>query len=170
MSVTPEQLNQIERLAYAGNLKAQFNLGEIYFDLKEFEKSIFWHRRAAENGYADSQCAVGLELYHGVTGWVKVDHYAAVKWYKMATNQGHILAMINLAGCYLGGNGVFKDPVEAFALYYLASKDFSSSYNNICVDIVRKLEVNLNPSQVQAARFRSMEIEALIKSRIYFIT
>lgn len=167
MAATPEQVNELLRLAYQGNLKAQFNLGEIYHDLNDLPKAVYWHRKAAQSGYADSQCAMGLCYYHGVSGLVVPDYCEAVRWYRLASNQNQRLAILNLATCFLKGAGVPTDYIEAYGLCYLVAKDFSSEYQPICHKLIKQIEIYLNPSQIQEGKARSVEIERMIRSRVY---
>ncbi|MBR4417293.1 MAG: sel1 repeat family protein, partial [Victivallales bacterium] len=48
------------------------------------------------------------EAYYNTDG-EEQDSVEAVKWFRLAANQGHILAQYYLATCYYHGDGVDKD-------------------------------------------------------------
>jgi TPR repeat protein len=45
-----------------------------------------------------------------------------VKWYHKAAEQGHADAQFNLGWCFMYGQGVAKDPVEAVMWYCKAAE------------------------------------------------
>ena len=49
------------------------------------------------------------------------DHDAAVRYYQLAADQGHVEAQANLAGLYEAGRGVPKDNALAFMWYGIAA-------------------------------------------------
>jgi len=166
MAATPEQVNELLRLAYQGNLRAQFNLGEIYFDLKDYAQAIFWHRKAAESGYAESAFALGLLNQHGLAGFIPINPYEAFKWYQRASTNGHVLSLVKLAACYSGGSGVRQDPVEAHALGTVAASKIPRESVPEFIDILRELEVAMTPAQLEAARIRAHQIQRVLNSNV----
>jgi TPR repeat protein len=50
-----------------------------------------------------------------------------VKWYRLAAEQGHAQAQLNLGFCYENGNGVPEDKVEAVKWYRLAAEQGSAN-------------------------------------------
>ncbi|MBP0118666.1 MAG: sel1 repeat family protein, partial [Candidatus Nitrotoga sp.] len=62
---------------------------------------------------------------------VPQDFKEAVKWYRLAAEQGHALAQFNLGGVYDKGRGVAKDYKEAVRWYKLAAEqgDVDAQYN-----------------------------------------
>ncbi len=52
---------------------------------------------------------------------VSRDAVEAVRWYRMAANQGIAGAQSNLGECYRNGEGVRKDAVEAVRWYRMAA-------------------------------------------------
>jgi hypothetical protein len=79
-----------------------------------------WYRRAAEQGNADAQRALGF-CYDNGEG-VTQDKVAAVKWYRKAADQGDAVAQCNLGVCYESGEGIPQDKAEA-AKWYLKAAD-----------------------------------------------
>jgi hypothetical protein len=60
-------------------------------------------------------------FYH--YGYVGANDYAkALKWYRASARQGYADAMVGLSVMYLGGQGVAKDPREAFVWLNLAAQ------------------------------------------------
>jgi len=75
------------------------------------------YRRAAEMGNADAQYAYGmayLEHLHEIISPRAAAKAEGVKWLRKAAEQGHPEAQIELAKCYLRGEGVKSDPNEAY--------------------------------------------------------
>ena len=70
----------------------------------------------AEPTDAESQFLQGLEEYR------LGDYAEAVKWYRMAAEQGHAVAQHNLGFMYAEGQGVPQDYAEAFRWYRMAAE------------------------------------------------
>jgi len=78
----------------------------------------FWFTvEITKNG--DAQYLLGLCYTEGKG--VPKDDAEAVKWYRMAAEQGHAQAQNNLGACYARGEGVPKDAVTAYMWLNLAS-------------------------------------------------
>jgi TPR repeat protein len=62
---------------------------------------------------------------------VPQDHTEAVKWYRLAAEQGHASAQLNLGAKYFYGEGVIQDYTEAVKWYRLAAEqgDVSAQVN-----------------------------------------
>ncbi|KAJ3097081.1 hypothetical protein HDU97_005289 [Phlyctochytrium planicorne] len=91
------------------------------------------HRRDAERGNADSQNWVGLQYLHGKSG-VDLNLETAVKWFKLAANQGHPDGQNNLAHQFANGEGVAKDYSEAFKWYLKsAEQGYADAQCNLAV-------------------------------------
>ncbi len=74
----------------------------------------------AEEGRGEAQFFVGF-LYDTSDDIAK-DPAAAAIWYQMAADQGHPMALNNLAALYLDGRGVSRDIDRAVALYQKAAR------------------------------------------------
>jgi TPR repeat protein len=77
-----------------------------------------WYRKAADQGHALAQFALGLRYDSG--HGVERDYEAAHFWYLCAARQGHARAQFNLGVMYASGQGVGKDLVEAYAWLHRA--------------------------------------------------
>lgn len=69
-----------------------------------------WFRKAAEQGNAKAQVALGLIYESGEV--VPQDYHQAAIWYRKAADQGSADAQFSLAGLYLKGEGVPQDLAE----------------------------------------------------------
>lgn len=108
---------QIERwlvLAKSGDADAQASLGWEYED-SDPKEALRWYRRAAEQGHADAQFALGLMYYEG--RGVQENHAEAAIWLHQAVENGSTIALYNLAFQYQYGEGVPKDLTKAEELY-----------------------------------------------------
>ena len=63
----------------------------------------------AEQGDAEAQWAMGADYFFNAPE----DHAEAVKWFRLAAEQGQVGAQFNLGVCYTTGRGVSKDQKEA---------------------------------------------------------
>ena len=78
-------------------------------------------RSKAATGDAQAQNELGEALYAGKRGVAK-NAAEAVKWWRKAADQNHLVAQYNLAVGYERGDGVAKYEVEAYKWYRLAAK------------------------------------------------
>jgi len=133
---------QYLKAAKRGNAEAQCKLGECYLRNRgvmcglgeNYSLSIYssskhedpnveaakWYRKAAEQGNAEAQCALGI-LYFKEIG-VELDKTEAAKWYRKAAEQGHVVAQYALGECYSLGDGVEPDKTEAAKWYRKAAE------------------------------------------------
>ena len=71
---------------------------------KDASEGAKWFRKAAEQGFVQAQCGLGL-CYESGDG-VAQDAAEAVKWYRKPAVQGDARAQYSLAYCYVNGEGV----------------------------------------------------------------
>jgi Ca2+/Na+ antiporter len=91
--------------------------------------STIWERRAerewafnrAEKGDAEAQYTLAQRYFYG-DDIIDKNHAEAVKWYRMAAEQGHALAQNDLAYCYNRGRGVPEDKEEGIRWYRQAAE------------------------------------------------
>jgi TPR repeat protein len=73
-------------LAENGNLDAQINLANMYFDgsgvPQDYKESVKWYRLAADRGSVDAQIALGFLYEYGDA--VPQDYVQAYKWFDLA--------------------------------------------------------------------------------------
>ena len=70
----------------------------------------------------DTTGQLNLGVMYARGSGVPKDYAEAVKWYRMAAEQGHAKAQFNLAVMYARGRGVPEDDVRAYAWYNLAAE------------------------------------------------
>ena len=127
--------------AEAGNLKAQYDVGNMYLkgqgttrDAKEAYK---WFKKAAEKGYSRAQYKLGY-LYHRGEG-TKQNHGKGFKWVNKSAQQSYKPAMYYLGKLYAAGEGVKQDINKALAWH---KKSYAAGYNPAKREIER-LEAKL---------------------------
>ena len=127
-----EALKWYRRSAQRGYAPAQFILGYLHdgrHHLKyDHEQVVTWYGKAADQGYAKAQYNLGYYYGHGqdesgrlVSGgptvWSKIgvpkNPVEALKWYRMAAENGHAQAQFVMGKSYHSGEGVPKDLAEA---------------------------------------------------------
>ena len=101
--------NELKEAAENGDAKAQFELGEKYWDKEDFEKAVYWYERSAENGYAAAQYYLGWMYDHGKG--VSKDDEKAVYWFEKSAKQGDAEAQYYLG--YMYRYGVSRDYEKA---------------------------------------------------------
>lgn len=80
--------------------------------------------------------------------------------YRISAEQGNAIGQMYLADCYVSGNGVIKDEVEAYAYYNLAGISIPDAKVQLA-----KLEAKLSRAEISAGQVRSRELLLLIKNR-----
>lgn len=85
--------------AYKNISQGQFNLA-IYFrkTLIDYEKSIYWFKKSAENKNIEALYTLGVIYYEGTIVEQNIDE--SIKYYKLAADNGHPLAQYNLSLIY----------------------------------------------------------------------
>jgi TPR repeat protein len=138
------EVKVLTSLAQQGNAGAQYKLGEIY--------------RSGRSVRATRPIVKG-NITTFIVEIVKKDSVQAAKWYLKSAQQGFWFAQYRLAYCYLRGEGVKKDLVEAYAYFNLAGlTSREAGYKRI------DLESVLTPSQLEAGQKRFKELQALIEA------
>jgi len=76
-------------------------------------------------------CDVLSDTQKGDEAYFASDYAEAVKWYRLAADQGYAAAQFNLGDMYDNGQGVPEDDVEAVKWYRLAAEqgDSRAQYN-----------------------------------------
>lgn len=118
-----EELVALRLRAEKGDVKAQVELGSIYYNgrgvLEDAAEARKWYGMAAEQGDTGAQTWLG-SIYSSGRGGPK-DGAAAVKWFLKAAEQGDANAQNWLGNIYSKGRGVPKDDAEAEKWYRKAA-------------------------------------------------
>lgn len=145
-------ISYLTKLAEAGNLEAQTDLGLAYGNgngtIQNYTKAIFWYNKAAQRGYAQAQFNLGL-FYENGWGILK-DPQQAIKWYTKAAEQGLTSAQVNLATIYLSNIGELQNYLEAKKwLLKAAEKNDTNAMNNLGQIYAHGLGVEKNNAQAE---------------------
>ena len=99
---------------------------------------------------------MGNSYYHG--SGVTRNYAEAIKWYRKSAEQGDVivtgLALSCLGYCYANGQGVTKNPIEAYAHYDLAGATVAGARKALM-----DLAPGLTTGQLVAAKKRSVALE-----------
>lgn len=142
-----EAVKWYQLAAEQGNASAQYMLGEMYENgegvLHDYKEKLKWYRLAAKQGNVDAQLKLGGwyslwgALYYvggrSLAGQSLPQHpedypkeyldsNEAMKWYRLAAEQGNSIAQYELGGMYKNGDAVPQDYKEAVKWYRLAAE------------------------------------------------
>jgi len=146
--------------AEAGNLKAQYDIGNMYLKGQgtalNQQEAFKWFQKAAEKNYARAQYKLGY-LYHRGEG-VRQNDSLAFKWAYKSAQQSYKPAMYYVGKLYAEGDGVNKDINKALEWH---KKSYAEGYNPAKREIARleavlaaekKRQVAFDPRPKPAAR------------------
>ena len=112
-------IDSIKKVAEKGDIKAQIELGFLYYEGKEVPQdkalAAHWFLKAAEQGDMLAQHYMGW-MYAKADG-VERNIEKAICWYTKAAENGHLDSMVNLGNIYLRE----KDYTKALKWYELAA-------------------------------------------------
>ena len=109
-------------------------------------------RHLAEAGDAYNQYQLGLTYHFGKYG-VAVNDREAVRWYRLAAEQGNAKAQNNLGASYWNGDGVIEDARESYIWYSIAKANGSKN-------AAKYLRLNPYHQYLTAAEIKSAKREA----------
>jgi TPR repeat protein len=116
-----ENIAALHAAAEKGDAKAQNDLGNwyswgTYWGVQNnYQKSVNWYRKAAEQGLAEAQYNLAGMYLEG-QGVLK-NNQEAIKWYRKAAEQGFIGAQFAVGAMYEDGQGVQQNYEEAAKWY-----------------------------------------------------
>jgi hypothetical protein len=110
---------------YPTSPRLNFQLGRAYHAAKNFREASVFFLRAAEQGYAAAETAVGEAFQHG-TG-VSPSYADAIYWYNKAARQGFAIAQNSLGAMYEQGLGSPRDIIAAVSWYRKAGEQGDSA-------------------------------------------
>src|SRR4029079_1964148 len=105
--------------------RLNFQLGRAYFAAKNFHESLPFFVRAAEQGYAAAETALG-DAFQSGTG-VSQSYIDAIYWYSKAAKQGFAIAQNSLGVMYEQGLGSAREIIVALDWYRKAAKQGDSA-------------------------------------------
>lgn len=108
-------------IAKLGNIRAQVNLGFIYFHYyRDMHKAFYWYSQAAKLNNPSALQSLGV-MYESGAG-VPQDYQRALQLYQQAAKMHNTAAQVNLGTMYMKGEGVTQDDGKAKYLFELAAK------------------------------------------------
>lgn len=110
-----EALKWQEKAAHQGDDSVQYDLAvDLAYRLHppNYERAVYWFRRAADQGHIDAQVKIGFMYSKGLG--VEQDYVQAVDWFMRAASRNNMNAINNLGDAYYYGLGVEQDYAEAF--------------------------------------------------------
>jgi TPR repeat protein len=110
---------------YPTSPRLNFQLGRAYFAAKNFREGSAFFLRAAEQGYAAAETALG-DAFQSGTG-VSRSYTDAIEWYTKAAKQGFAIAQNSLGAMYEQGLGSARDIIVALDWYQKAAKQGDSA-------------------------------------------
>jgi uncharacterized protein len=126
-----QHYDTLTRQAAIGSAKAQYELSLAYANgdggnwPKDEYRAVGWLRRAAEQGLARAQFALGFRLEMGEG--VQRDYAQAASWYRKSAEQGNAEAQYALGAMYEQGGGVSQSFTQAYFWLNLAASGKQSS-------------------------------------------
>ena len=129
-------------------------------------KNCFLYRDKGTKRMIPAQILKARQLARAQTGlgWmyqkgqgVPQDSKAAVKWYKLAAEQGFAFAQYNLGRAYAKGQGVIQDNVYAHMWFNIAASSGESKNASKNRDLAAK---RMTPSQLETAQKLARECVA----------
>ncbi len=114
------RLREIETRAEQGDRNSQFQLGKSYAIQGDQQAAVLWFTKAADQGYAPAQLALGSCYFCGEG--VPQDEAKGADLYEKAAQAGASKAQKLLGLCYQYGWGKTKNPALAFEWFMKAAE------------------------------------------------
>lgn len=120
----PAERAQVEADAEAGDVKAQVQLGAAYLASRKYDEAAKWFSKAADQGDAGGQTALGDMYRQGLAGKHTPEENTAeaVRLFTLAARQNYGPGQAALGTAYFTGYGVAKDLTEAVRLMRAAAE------------------------------------------------
>ncbi|MCQ2079803.1 MAG: AAA family ATPase [archaeon] len=139
--------------ANQGNHDAECAVGELYAQGEGVKKSPEdaekWLMKAADKQHRNAQCQLGW-LYH--TGALGEKDQEAMKWYRLAAEQGDGTAQNNIGVLYESARGVPESPYEA-AKWYKRASDSGNAFGMLNMGRLYYTGKGVVASDSDAARY-----------------
>lgn len=136
---------KIKKMSDKGDMLASNALGVAYLNVTDeeidYEKSVYYFRRAAEMGFWKAKYSLGLRYMNGEG--VEKDLHIAVDYYKEASEYGvgYVNALYRLGECYEYGWGGEKNEEKAHEYWQKASRQYSNKNKEIWYnEIIAKID------------------------------
>ena len=153
----PQKALQLyEDAAGAGHVEAAYIAGVMYAEnlsiRPDEERSAYWLGVAAQAGHAAAQADYGLLVYQGAG--VPRDDTQAADWFRRSAEGGDSEGMFLYAFTLAKGEGVEQDFGEAYYWLLKAGDSGVDDYQSDRDELRKRLEENVDPAVLEAARAR----------------
>lgn len=143
---TKTKLPEVIKKDEPSNPEIQGNITDDKVLDKNNEGLVKLYKKAAEQGFAQAQCDLGVCYMSG--NGIEKNPEEGVRWYKKAAEQGFTLAQYNLGVCYMSGNGIEKNLEEAAKWYKKAAEQgFAQAQYNLGMCYEKGEGVEKNPEE-----------------------
>jgi TPR repeat protein len=146
----PAAQAEIKASAENSEIFGEFALGETfaygYGNPQNYAQAVFWYAKAAAQGLAEAQFALGQFYKTGrgapaLPNAILEDHAESNYWYRLAANQGNYHASYNLGEMHYFGKGCLKSNIVAYALMQFAIGKLDAA-KDACAEIAEKMRKN----------------------------
>jgi hypothetical protein len=119
-NMAQEYISELLEKATKGDAHAQLEYADLCGAIKgDYKESLYWTKKAAEQGYAKAQCNLAMHYKDGAG--TPVDNNQAFFWFEQAAKNGDAVAMNALGVFYQMGYVVSPDKKKALDLYEKAA-------------------------------------------------
>nr|WP_303649517.1 tetratricopeptide repeat protein [Asticcacaulis machinosus] len=136
---------------YAEELKGQGQLAE----------ALPWFQKAAARGDMNALYSLG-EIYADPLSGDLASPIRAVTYFEEAANMGHVLSQLKYAYLCLGGQGVPRDPAEAYKWAEIASHTPDKTQKQAALEVRDYLRTKITPDEQRRGEVRA---KAWLKTR-----
>lgn len=132
-------IKYLEQAANAGHVDAQNLLGVVFYNERDYSKSLQWFKKAAAQAHPKAQYNLGKLYYKGKLG--TTDYLNALKWFRISASNGNDEANNMLGVMYEEGKGVTQNYNTAYDYYLIAAKagNPAAQYNIGCLIVRNKV-------------------------------
>jgi uncharacterized protein len=116
-----------------------------------YASTVFWYRKAAEQGHVSAQFALGAKYLDGTEG-VAQDYKEALGWFLRAAKQGHALARANLGMMFGNGLGVPRYHDVSLMWLILAVEASEGKHRDQIVNWREKAAKGMTAAQIKEAQ------------------
>lgn len=119
-----QKVEETKKKAEQGDVIAQYVMGDIYYEAKDYSSAHFWYLKAAEQGnsFAQNGALINVARDYSEGKGVPRDDVKAAFWLQKGADQGIADAQVKLADMYAKGRGVPRDKAKQIALLQSAAR------------------------------------------------
>ncbi|MDP3478836.1 MAG: tetratricopeptide repeat protein [Desulfoprunum sp.] len=123
--------------------EAQYNLGLLLSEQRDYQRAVYWYLRAAIKDFSPAQNNLAVMYAKGLG--VSKNLRMANHWYEKAAQNGHEKAQYSLGIAYAEGEGIAIDHSKAaYWIYQSANRNFAPAQGYLAILYVQGLGVEKN--------------------------